>query len=557
MLALLIGCVAVDDTAGRSPAERLDAALPGLAAAVGRYTDDLEPVADVVDAASPTLVHLLLPARLPTLSGGELSDLVGESPDADLLSAGVTLDGTVLTGVIRGTGVAESGGWLLVDGRDGPAPDLLLGFGDGWVRAATVDSWAFGPQVALAGTSSVEHHRGSADAVRFTVDLASTDRVAPGHAGAVTALLKSADETVWDFGPAGATGRPDPHAVATLVRIAAVADGLEDPDLAVAVALDFGGWRGLVTPEVRAEVEGDAVDWYRYGIALDEWLALQDAGWTLRDQPPAAKLLWAWPSAQSVVYGAFPVGMQAAALSRERYRFDVPDVDTLAALRDDLPVADTAWETASARDEAIWGDLDYRASDAGMAALCDAHAIDATECFRWGRDRAAGRTLGEVDGVAVALDKGTSAALQVRLHDEHGHFVGDCGTATALAMTAFQAVGLVPLGVGYAGPSWAYPTHDFPLVLDGDRFVAPQATPGAKWAGSDTFVYATVPMLDPALGTPLGWEPNGWTRGGSVAGGTITYGALDRWVSDGIPLSTVLGWTEDARGGDWPAVTVP
>jgi hypothetical protein len=156
----------------------------------------------------------------------------------------------------------------------------------------------------------------------------------------------------------------------------------------------------------------------------------------------------------------------------------------------------------------------------------------------------------------VALDKGTSAALQVRVRDEGGSFVGDCGMATSVAVTALQSVGLVPLAMGYAGPSWAYPTHDFPLVLDGDRFVAPQATPSAKWAADDTFVYVTVPALDPVLGTPLGWEPDGWTRGGSVAGGTMTYGALDRWVSDGVPLSTVLGWTEDARSGDWPVVSL-
>ena len=216
-----------------------------------------------------------------------------------------------------------------------------------------------------------------------------------------------------------------------------------------------------------------------------------------------------------------------------------------------LPLREDAWATALSRDDAVWNDLDYRATDAGMAAQCADGRLDGQTCFSWRTDRA--RTLGDVDGVVVRPDAGTSATLQVALHDADGRFVGDCAVATHLTMAALQAVGLVPLGLGYAGPSWEWPTHDVPLVLLDGRFVSPQATPGPKWHRYDTFVYVALPVLDPRAAS-LGWEPDGWSRGGAVAGGRMTYGALDAWVAGGVPLDRVADWLEDGRTGAWPEV---
>jgi hypothetical protein len=408
-----------------------------------------------------------------------------------------------------------------------------------------MESWTYGPEVALAGESKVE-----GDTVRFRVDLAATGMLAPGHAGAVTAIVKG--EKGWDYGPAGELGRPDPHAVAVLVALAEDADPMVDPDLALAVALDFGTWRGLVAPEVVATVEDDAVGWYKYGIGLDDWLADQGAGWTLASQPALAKLLWAWPGGETMVQGALPVSQQGHLLDRESYRFDVTDAETLKALRDMLPLGETAWETASQRDDAIWGDLRYRASESGMKALCAGKALKSNTCAQWRHEQDEGFNLGVVDGKTVTSDMGVSASFQIGVHHEHRTFIGDCGTATALATAAYQAVGLVPLSLGYAGPTFEWPTHNFPLFLDGERFFSPQATPSEKWHRYDTFAYATIPVLDPVLGAALGSEPGGYARGGAVAGGRLTYGALGMEVDGGVPLATVTEWVLDAREGDWP-----
>ena len=119
-------------------------------------------------------------------------------------------------------------------------------------------------------------------------------------------------------------------------------------------------------------------------------------------------------------------------------------------------------------------------------------------------------------------------------------------------MAAYQAVGLAPLGVGYAGPSWTSPTHNFPLWSEGDRLRSPQGMPSHRWDGDTTWAYAVLPVVDPYAGVALGWEPDGWARGGSVAGGALGYGELGTWIGEGVELADVAAWIEDGATGAWP-----
>jgi hypothetical protein len=518
---------------------RLDALAPGLAEAVAARTSDVGPIAALLSRADPALVPLLLPAR----PEGPVEDAVGEVEEVDLLSASVWRDGTVVEGEIRGRGVAQQGAWLHLDTGGGPAPDLQLGFGAGWLRASRMTGWAYGGPILLNGSSVV-----TGDTVRFRVDLAQLGPVDLDHAGSVVALMRGRTQT--DYGPAGAFGPAEAHALDALVALPAAAAAV-DPDLTVAVALAFGPWRGLVEPDVVPLVEEDAAGWLRYGLGVDAWLAAHGAGWSLRDQPAFAKLLWAWPGGQSFAYGAFPVATHATLLSRERYRFAVPSADTLVALRDLLPIWPTAWDTAVRRDDVIWAKMRYRASADGMRALCASGEARKDDCKAWGEEQARGFDLGEIDGTRIPTDLGTSASLQVDLEARFAQFWGDCSTAVAIALAAYQSVGLVPLGLGYAGPSWDYPTHDFPLFLDGDRFVSPQGMPHAGWADARTYAYAVIPALDPVLGAGMGKSRAGWAQGASVVGGEITYGQVAAWVQQGVALDDVAGWVLAAREGRW------
>ena len=528
-MLFLLGCALLSPEAGLTPAERLDHALPGLAEAVRRYTEDLGPVADLVDEADPALVALLLPR-----SEGMIPDRVAESPAVDLLAARVELDGSVLAGRIEGYGSPG----LLVDVARGAAPDLRVRFRDEGIWVEEMDGWSFGPPVRVAGESA-----GRGGTVDFRVDLRPW--VELGHVGA--AVAGEAAGVEWDYGPAGVLGVPEPHAVALLVGLVGVA---EDADLTVAVALGYATWRAhvqdptLVAVDARARLE--------YGVDLDPWLVRHQAGWRLGTQPAVNKLLWAWPGGEAVVYGALPLAWAPEPLSAEAYRFHVPSVAALATLRDDLSFAADAQVTADRRDEAIWDEMDYRAADAGMAALCKDKLLSSATCFSWKQDRNAGRTLGVVDGRPVPMHLGTSVERQLERLAEEGSTVGDCATATTLALAAYQAVGLAPLGVGYAGPSWTYPTHNFPLWSEGDRLRSPQGMPSHRWDGDTTWAYAVLPVVDPYAGVALGWEPDGWARGGSVAGGALGYGELGTWIGEGVELADVAAWIEDGATGAWP-----
>ena len=119
-------------------------------------------------------------------------------------------------------------------------------------------------------------------------------------------------------------------------------------------------------------------------------------------------------------------------------------------------------------------------------------------------------------------------------------------------ITALQAVGLSPLALGWAGETWFDPTHNLPLVWDGQRFRATQAGPSGKWNGHAAFVYAPLPPLN-GHGLMLGWAGFG-AAGPAVAGAQTTYGELNDWLEDGIAQDTVLRWLADSHDGAWPQI---
>jgi hypothetical protein len=515
--------------------------LVGSLAARNLDGDAILATARVLAAADPRLVDLLVPAA----PDGPLVDTTGGRPELDLLDADVWLEGTTLVGVVRGHGVAEQGVWLDLDLEDGPAADLQLGFGRGWTRATPLDG---GPVPVSGPYPTVD-----GDSIAFTLDLADSGRPARGYAGAVTARVRSLDGLYEDPGPGGLLGPAPDEAVDVLLALTLDDTPVADPDLAVALAVTFGAVRPLVTDDVVATVDADALAWLRYGEGLDTWLAAAGAQWRFADLDAFGLLTWAWPAAQAIVYGAVPLATQADLLDADHYRFVVPDVGTLATLRTRAPVAPTAAETARAVDAAINGGLRYRAHDTLMAELCRTGARTDTECKGWEADLLAKTNLGQVGEHTVHLWEGVSATWQVGVFRRYGTYVGDCATATGLTIATLQALGIPAIGMGWSGEDLTTPTHDVPLWYDGATFRATQRGPGPSWARSSAFVYVTLPAVHPVNAWTLAREPGAWSRGGAVAGGWTTYGRLTQVLRDGLPGRVVGSWVDTQANGGWPS----
>ncbi|MBM4369674.1 MAG: hypothetical protein FJ102_25920, partial [Deltaproteobacteria bacterium] len=299
--------------------------------------------------------------------------------------------------------------------------------------------------------------------------------------------------------------------------------------------------------------EADAAAWLRYAEELDRWLEAGGAGWRLGGRDPLAKLAWAWPAAQGVAYGQFALSVETQKLTADRYRFVVPSADTLRALRELLPRRVEAANTAAAVDGYVWSKLRYRANADLMEALCRAEQLDEDTCKGWKADRRQGASLGVVDGVTVPPWEGVSASYQLDVLAREGQFVGDCATATTLAINGLQALGIPAVAMGWAGDGLASPTHDVPLWLDGDRFRATQRfmALGRDWTGERAFVYVTLPGVHP-VAFSMGREPHGWSRGGAVAGGWTSYTEVDRILREGLPTSVVGDWIDVQAAGGWP-----
>lgn len=496
--------------------------------------------------ADPYLLSLLDPAE----PRGMIADLRGESPVLDLYGAAVHLEGTVLVGEIEGRGLERFGAWLSIDTQGGPAPDLRLGLGRGWVRVAPIgeDGWTpEGSSLPLPGETVLKGER-----LSFRVDLGPTLRLEAGHAGAVVALMT--DGVVEDTGPAGSLGQPASDARRILEALEAEGVDLSaDPDLAVAVALDFALWYGRVLPELQPLVIADARGWYLYGLGLDRWLENRGLPWKFSTLSPMAKLLWAWAGGQSVVYGAAPLAWRKGSIDLEHYRFYVLDPQMLPELRDQLPVGKSLWETVELRDAWVWNHLRYRGPEGAMRALCTSGVFSDSDCKQWKKERREGLRLGKLGAVELLPEAAVSAGFQWDKFRRDKLFVGDCATATSVTMASYQAVGLVPLAVGYAGPDWSWPTHEQPFVLDGESFFTPQTGPSPTYALERTYTYVLLPMVHPVHSLALGTEPGGWARGGAVGGGWELYGVLTRQWENGIPLEKIGSLVEEQVSGGWPS----
>lgn len=535
---------AADDAADVDPWATLAAARPELADALAARLPEerLAGAATLLAAADPRLVDLLLPLE----PGGAYPDRTGEDVRVDLVQADIRLEGTHLVGWVEGVGVVDNGIWLDLDTRSGPAPDLRLGLGRGWSREATLDGG--GPSPFLARDAVPELGE---DWLGFDVDLAGSERFDPDHAGSVVASVKSFDGSVSDVGPGGFLGAPPLDALEVLA--AELADGpVEDADLAVALAITFGAMRAQVEDAVTPTVDADAVAWLRYGEGLDAWLEEHGAEWRFSDQDAFAKLVWAWPAAQSVAYGAFPLAGQATPLTAARYRFVVPSAEQLGALRDRVPLQPTAAGTADSLERELWRHLAYRTNDDLMRTLCANGGLETETCQAWRAESVHGVTLGTVDGVKIAPSDGVSAGFQLDLMHSRGSFVGDCAVETSLAIWELQALGIPAIGMGWAGSDTATPTHDVPLWLDGDTFRATQAGPSRDWAAEAAYVYVTLPGVHPVNAFTIGREPNGWSRGGAIAGGWTKFAEVRRILSGGLPASIVGGWVDVEGAGGWP-----
>lgn len=521
------------------PWAELRAAHPTVASALRQRTAD-PAAAALLLSADPRLVELLVP-RVPV---GPTSDLVAEGNGPDLLDADVHLEGTVLVGTVQARDIARYGAWIDVDIRGGPAADLRVGFGRGWTRVVSLmggetPALPPGPPPRIEG-----------DILDFSVDLGGL--VEKG--GAAVAMVRSLDGRYEDVGPAGVLGTPPDEGLDVLVGLVeeCTAEQPCDADLAVAIAVTFGSMCPLVADDVVELVDADARAWLAYGQDIDAWLEEAGATWRLAELDALGKLVWAWPAAQAVVYGAVPLAHQRALLTAEQWRFLVPSTDTLTRLREDATITADRAETARTVDLIVNSRLRYRTHDALMRTLCEAEALSDAVCAGWSLDAKAGFDLGELAGARVPMWEGTSASWQEAVRAREGAYVGDCATATALTIATLQALGVPALGVGWSGDDLGTPTHDVPIWYDGERFYGAQGGPGRQWARERAFVYLNLPAVHPVSAWVAGREPNGWSRGGSVAGGWTSYAEITRMLRNGLPGTALGQWVDEQAVGAWP-----
>ncbi len=545
-----------------TPAERLDLLASGLSTAVARYTDDLGAVADVLEAADPQLVPLLLPHD----TAGTLTDDASEIPVGPDI-AWVKIRREVRGGVVEYRGRVEGDDLdrvqIYVDAQGGPAPDRVYTLGNPILQSEVIPGgtmadigvgvpgqafaddrgWTFVLPMANPGPVSMTVRARRADDTGIS-DPTERDRVDDAAGGVFGATSEAVGLLVALLSEGGHGGPP--------LRAGDDGGPEDDPDLLVAVALAWAPWLDLVDAAVRPQVRADARDRLRYAREVDAWLSERARPWSVHGLGSVQKVLWAWPGGQGVVYGARPLAWESDALSAEAYRFHVADLETLRILRDEFPLKDTPYTTGDARDDKTWADLDYRADDAGMEALCDQKLLDRRTCFRWQRDRDEQRSLGLVDGAPIAMNLGTSASIQTDRWVEEDSFAGDCSTATSVMISMLQSVGLAPLALGWAGQTWYEPTHNLPLVWDGLRFLPMQASPSAKWRSKPAFVYALVPPLQShAMG--VGWGGFG-AAGPSVPGSQTSYADLDSLLMEGVVAETVMRWLTEGQAGGWPQI---
>lgn len=563
ILLLALGCTDVEATPDpqATPEERLDALAPGaspsLSKTVALYTRDLDSVADVLEQVEPALVPMLLPKDSAVLNDDVEEVLQLDAPDIATVQIKRTADKNQATFRGRVTGLNLDTVQILVQSSGGPTPDWRYDLatpiqrGEVIAGGTKVSSSVAVPGEAVKSDKGWDFEfsvpgSGPMSLIVRAVAAPSDENSSSGGSGT------TGEREMVDDAPGGVYGSQS-EAVRLLIDLLQDEDiGGKDPDLLVAVALTWAPWLDLVQTAIQPTVRADAKARMRYADEVDRWLEKRAAGWTVHGLGGIQKVLWAWPGAESAVYGARPLGWEQEKLSMEAYRFHVAGVDTLRILRDDLPFDPGGFITADQRDARIWKDLDYRAEDSGMEALCDQKLLDRRTCFRWERDHAEGRSLGTVDSAPVALNLGTSAAMQTHRWTEEDSFAGDCATATTVAIAAFQAVGLAPLAIGWAGDTWYEPTHNMPLVWNGKRFAPMQAGPSEKWNGHAAFIYATLPPIN-AAALSLGWGGAG-ARGPAVPGTQTTYGELNTWLDDGIPAESVLRWLEEGRQGQWPEI---
>jgi len=276
-----------------------------------------------------------------------------------------------------------------------------------------------------------------------------------------------------------------------LLLLTALPEGISDPRSAVAIAIEDRVWTYRPGEVPVASIRADSAAMLEYALQLPQWLADhgmpdQFSAFTLGD-----KMHWAWRAgtAMSLCGGVLAPYWHAGEMTEELYEFWTIDRDDLEWYRDLLvgqgfpPVGDTEPEPLAREiDDLVWDNLVYTTSPESFEDQCalGLHTEEFCESYEE-LLYSDGLVIGEVAGVELQLWEARSPDFQKGVYADKGHFVGDCGTQTALMRAALRAFGFAATFGRYDRPDDSIGSrHVFSMVYD---------PPTARWYAPQNFTY--------------------------------------------------------------------
>ena len=282
--------------------------------------------------------------------------------------------------------------------------------------------------------------------------------------------------------------KPAPGALEDLLLLLeAVPEGIDDARCAVAVAIEDHYWTYYSGDVALKVIRGDSAAILNYALELPEWLAARGLEDHFSVLGLREKLHWAWRSGTGVAWapgGHSPRGRRLP-MSEEIYRlwsFNRTDLEWYRDWLLDMGALDgvsNAEELAFSADATVWAHQTYVTSPEALELQCEYGGWPVEFCESGGEEwYSEGLVLGMAEGEEIKLWDGAAPSVQEGVFEERGHFVGDCGTQTAISRAALRSLGLAAATFGYTPQDDPGPFHVAPVVFDPTtkRWFVPQGT---------------------------------------------------------------------------------
>ena len=300
---------------------------------------------------------------------------------------------------------------------------------------------------------------------------------------------------------------PTPGALEDLLLLlTAVPEGVDDPAVAVAIAIQDRLWTGHAGEVSVDLIRAESAEYLQYALQLPTWLEENGVGDHFSGLGLAAKMHWAYRTGTGVAFAATAVVPRwtRGAMTDELYEYWTIDRQDLEWYRDLLlsqgfPSASLGPEAlAREADAMIWENLVYTTSPEGFESQCELGMWDDEFCAGYEELLYGdGIVLGELNGEELTLWSAGSPDFQQGVFADRGHFVGDCGTQTSIMRAVLRSFGYAAGAGRYDKPASSVgPVHMYPTVYDpdmGDWFIPQSADYLEPWAANEALAWVFLP----------------------------------------------------------------